>query len=160
MENVPVDQLFPPTVQGEVRRSRAPDRPGPYRVGPDSGCEDAFDACCAKVLAPSAASACCAHYTARTEPRHHRRLLFHRGRRRRHDLPRRRFDANAWTADTDLDCPCRTRERAPPAAGFGDGQRATSDDLRPHGRAVVYAVTAGHDGTHRTVDTPQPRGTP
>ena len=51
--SVPVDQLFPPTVQGEGAGPGGADRTWTrVAVAPDSGCADAFDPLLRKALAP------------------------------------------------------------------------------------------------------------
>ncbi|MFF9761940.1 hypothetical protein ACF1G4_20865 [Streptomyces caelestis] len=155
--NVPVDQLFPPTVQGEGAGPGGADRTWTrIAVAPDSGCEDAFDALLRKVLAPVGCERLLrATYTDAT--RSHVTtvgLLFTEADAAAMTSLARRFDAERLDRRTDL-MPLPYAAKGTAAAGFGAGQRATwTISVLTDAPAVVYAVTGWADG--RTVDTPQP----
>ncbi|MFD7704862.1 hypothetical protein [Streptomyces caelestis] len=155
--DVPVDQLFPPTVQGEGAGPGGADRTWTrIAVAPDSGCEDAFDALLRKVLAPVGCERLLrATYTDATQSHVTTvGLLFTEADAAAMTSLARRFDAERLDRRTDLmPLPYAAKDTA--AAGFGAGQRATwAISVLTDAPAVVYAVTGWADG--RAVDTPQP----
>ncbi|MFC8426832.1 hypothetical protein ACFUN7_39320 [Streptomyces sp. NPDC057236] len=155
--NVPVDQLFPPTLQGEGAGPGGADRTWTrIAVAPDSGCEDAFDALLRKVLAPVGCERLLrATYTDATQSHVTTvGLLFTKADAAAMTSLARRFDRERLDRRTDL-MPLPYAAKGTAAAGFGAEQRATwTVSVLTDAPAVVYAVSGWADG--RTVDTPQP----
>ncbi|MEW2072606.1 hypothetical protein AB0941_03070 [Streptomyces sp. NPDC013433] len=155
--DVPVDQLFPPTLQGEGAGPGGADRSWTrIAVAPDSGCEDAFDALLRKVLAPAGCERLLrATYTDATQSHVTTvGLLFTEADAAGMTSLARRFDAERLDRRTDL-MPLPYAAKGTAAAGFGAGQRASwAISVLTDAPVVVYAVSGWADG--RSVDTPQP----
>lgn len=155
--NVPVDQLFPPTVRGEGAGPGEADRSWTrVAVAPDSGCQSAFDPLLRKVLDPvGCARLLRATYTDATQSHVTTvGLLFTEADAAGMASLARRFDRERLDRRTDLmPLPYAAKDTA--AAGFGAGQRASwTVSVLTDAPVVVYAVSGWADG--RTVDTPQP----
>ncbi|MFE1249074.1 hypothetical protein [Streptomyces sp. NPDC058766] len=155
--SVPVDQLFPPTVQGRGAGPGGADRAWTrIAVAPDRGCKDAFDPLLHKVLAPvGCARLLRATYTDATESHVTTvGLLFTTA-----DAPGMTSLANRFRKErldrrTDL-MPLPYAAKGTPAADFGAGQRASwTVSVLTDAPVVVYAVSGWADG--RSVDDPQP----
>ncbi|MEZ3178936.1 hypothetical protein KYY02_09555 [Streptomyces pimonensis] len=155
--SVPVDQLFPPTVQGEGAGPGGADRTWTrIAVASDSGCSGAFDALLRKVLAPVGCERLLrATYTDATQSHVTTvGLLFTEADAAAMTSLARRFDDERLDRRTDL-MPLPYAAKGTAAAGFGAGQRAAwAISVLTDAPAVVYAVTGWADG--RTVGTPQP----
>ncbi|MFC9130047.1 hypothetical protein ACFT4A_24745 [Streptomyces sp. NPDC057099] len=155
--SVPVDQLFPPTVQGKGAGPGGADRTWTrIAVAPDSGCEDAFDPLLRKALAPVGCDRLLrATYTDATQSYVTTvGLLFTTA-----DAPGMTSLANRFRKErldrrSDL-MPLPYAAKNTPAADFGRGQRAAwTVSVLTEAPVVVYAVSGWADG--RTVDDPQP----
>ncbi|GAA2906774.1 MULTISPECIES: hypothetical protein [Streptomyces] len=155
--SVPVDQLFPPTVQGQGAGPGGADRTWTrIAVAPDSGCKDAFDPLLRKALAPVGCERLLrATYTDATQSYVTTvGLLFTTA-----DAPGMTSLANRFRKErldrrSDL-MPLPYAARNTPAARFGTGQRASwTVSVLTEAPVVVYAVSGWADG--RTVDDPQP----
>jgi hypothetical protein len=157
--NMPVDQLFPPTVQGTGAGPGGADRTWTrIAVAPDTGCTDAFDPLLRKALAPVGCTRLLrATYTDAT--RSHVTtvgLLFTEA-----DAPAmrsldRQFDREGLDERPDL-MPRPYAAKGTPAADFGPRQRASwTVSVLTDAPVVVYAVSGWADG--RVVDEPQPAG--
>ncbi|MGW0612496.1 hypothetical protein [Streptomyces sp. NPDC002788] len=155
--NVPVDRLFPPTVQGRGAGPGGADRAWTrIAVAPDSGCEDAFDPLLRKALAPAGCERLLrATYTDATESYVTTvGLLFTTA-----DAPGMTSLANRFRKErldrrSDL-MPLPYAAQGTPAAEFGAEQRASwTVSVLTEAPVVVYAVSGWADG--RTVDDPQP----
>ncbi len=155
--SVPVDQLFPPTVQGKGAGPGGADRTWTrIAVAPDSGCEDAFDPLLRKALAPVGCERLLrATYTDATQSYVTTvGLLFTTA-----DAPGMTSLANRFRKErldrrSDL-MPLPYAAKNTPAADFGRGQRAAwTVSVLTEAPVVVYAVSGWADG--RTVDDPQP----
>ncbi|MFF7311901.1 hypothetical protein [Streptomyces sp. NPDC008137] len=155
--SVPVDQLFPPTVQGRGAGPGGADRTWTrIAVAPDSGCEDAFDPLLRKALAPVGCERLLrATYTDATQSYVTTvGLLFTTA-----DAPGMTSLANRFRKErldrrSDL-MPLPYAAKNTPAADFGRGQRAAwTVSVLTEAPVVVYAVSGWADG--RTVDDPQP----
>ncbi|MEU3379547.1 hypothetical protein [Streptomyces caelestis] len=155
--SVPVDQLFPPTVQGQGAGPGGADRTWTrIAVAPDSGCKDAFDPLLRKALAPVGCERLLrATYTDATESYVTTvGLLFAKA-----DAPGMTSLANRFRKErldrrSDL-MPLPYAAKDTPAAEFGAGQRAAwTVSVLTEAPVVVYAVSGWADG--RTVDDPQP----
>ncbi|WP_424856635.1 hypothetical protein [Streptomyces sp. SAI-170] len=155
--NVPVDQLFPPTVQGTGAGPGGADRTWTrIAVAPDTGCADAFDPLLRKALAPVGCERLLrATYTDAT--RSHVTtvgLLFTKA-----DAPAmrsldRQFDSEGLAERTDL-MPRPYAAKGTLAEDFGPRQRASwTVSVLTDAPVVVYAVSGWADA--RTVDEPQP----
>ncbi|WP_461090823.1 hypothetical protein [Streptomyces incanus] len=157
--NVPVDELFPPTVQGEGAGPGDADRVWTrIAVAPDSGCEDAFDPLLRKLLAPVGCERLLrATYTDATQSHVTTvGLLFTKADAVGMASLAGRFDKERLDRRTDL-IPRPYAAKGTPAAGFGAGQRAAwAISVLTDAPVVVYAVTGWADG--RGVDTPLPAG--
>ncbi|MFI2377775.1 hypothetical protein ACH5AO_22270 [Streptomyces sp. NPDC018964] len=155
--DVPVDQLFPPTLQGEGAGPGGADRSWTrIAVAPDSGCEDAFDALLRKVLAPVGCERLLrATYTDATQSHVTTvGLLFTEADAAGTASLARRFDAERLDRRTDM-MPLPYAAKGTAAAGFGAGQRASwTISVLTDAPVVLYAVSGWADG--RVVDTPQP----
>lgn len=155
--SVPVDQLFPPTVQGRGAGPGGADRTWTrIAVAPDSGCKGAFDPLLAKALAPAGCQRLLrATYTDATQSFVTTvGLLFTEA-----DAPgmtslAKQFQSQGLGNRTDL-MPRPYAAKGTPAARFGPAQRASwTLSVLTDAPVVVYAVSGWADG--RTVDTPQP----
>nr|WP_245873660.1 hypothetical protein [Streptomyces phaeoluteigriseus] len=154
--NVPVDRLFPPTLDGQGAGPGGADRTWTrIAVAPDSGCADAFDPLLAKALAPvGCARLLRATYTDAT--RSHVTtvgMLFTKADAAGMRALDTRFDKEGLARRTDL-MPRSYAAKGTVAAAFGDGQRASwTVSVLTDAPVVVYAVSGWADG--RTVATPQ-----
>ncbi|AZM64848.1 hypothetical protein DMA10_03500 [Streptomyces sp. WAC 01420] len=155
--NVPVDQLFPPTVQGKGAGPGDADRSWTrIAVAPDSGCRGAFDPLLNKVLGPVGCERLLrATYTDATQSHVTTvGLLFTEADAAGMANLARRFDAERLDRRTDL-VPLPYAAKGTAAAGFGAKQRASwAISVLTDAPVVVYAVSGWADG--RTVDTPEP----
>lgn len=153
---VPVDALFPPTVQGEGAGPGGTDRTWTrIAVAPDSGCADAFDPLLRKVLAPVGCLRLLrATYTDATRSNVTTvGLLFTRTDAAAMTALRARFTQEGLDRRTDL-MPRPYAAEGTVAAGFGDEQRASwTISVLTDVPVVVYAVSGFADG--RTVTEPQ-----
>ncbi|MEV5875966.1 hypothetical protein AB0L75_17380 [Streptomyces sp. NPDC052101] len=155
--NVPVDQLFPPTVQGTGAGPGGADRTWTrIAVAPDSGCARAFDPLLAKVLAPVGCQRLLrATYTDSTQSYVTTvGLLFTKADPAAMAALAHRFRAEHLDRRADL-MPRPYAAGGTVAAGFGDSQRASwTLSVLTDAPVVAYAVSGWADG--RTVDEPQP----
>ncbi|MFF9279429.1 hypothetical protein [Streptomyces griseosporeus] len=155
--SVPVDELFPPTVQGQGAGPGAADRTWTrIAVAPDSGCTGAFDPLLAKTLAPVGCERLLrATYTDATQSYVTTvGLLFTGADADAMRTLRTRFDKEDLADRADL-MPRPYAAKGTAADGFGDAQRASwTLSVLTDAPVVVYAVSGWADG--RTVDTPQP----
>ncbi|MEU9958354.1 hypothetical protein [Streptomyces sp. NPDC050982] len=155
--SIPVDELFPPTVDGEGAGPGGADRTWTrIAVAPDSGCKDAFDPLLRKALAPAGCLRLLrATYTDAT--RSHVTtvgLLFTKADSAAMSTLRARFNAQGLDRRRDL-MPRPYAAQGTLAAGFGDAQRASwTLSVLTDAPVVVYAVSGFADG--RTVTEPQP----
>ncbi|MFD6027248.1 hypothetical protein [Streptomyces griseoluteus] len=155
--NVPVDQLFPPTVQGTGAGPGGADRSWTrIAVAPDTGCAGAFDPLLARALAPvGCARLLRATYTDAT--RTHVTtvgLLFTKAGPAAMAGLATRFRDERLDRRTDL-LPLPYAARGTAAAGFGAKQRASwTVSVLTDAPIVAFAVSGWADG--RTVDTPEP----
>ncbi|RZU28664.1 hypothetical protein EV284_5992 [Streptomyces sp. BK022] len=155
--NVPVDQLFPPTVRGTGAGPGGADRSWTrIAVAPDTGCEGAFDPLLARALAPvGCARLLRATYTDAT--RTHVTtvgLLFTKADPAAMAGLAARFRNERLDRRTDL-LPLPYAAKGTPAAGFGARQRASwTVSVLTDAPIVAFAVSGWADG--RTVDTPEP----
>ncbi|MFD7992976.1 hypothetical protein [Streptomyces mexicanus] len=155
--SVPVDRLFPPTVQGPGAGPGGADRTWTrVAVAPDGDCADAFDPLLRKALAPvGCARLLRATYTDATQTYVTTvGLLFTKADAAAMGSLAARFRNEGLARRTDL----MPRPYAAPgtvAASFGDKQRASwTISVLTRMPVVVYAVSGWADG--RGVDTPQP----
>ncbi|MEW2400154.1 hypothetical protein [Streptomyces sp. NPDC046862] len=154
---VPVDQLFPRTVDGEGAGPGGADRTWTrIAVAPDSGCRNAFDPLLRKALAPVGCLRLLrATYTDST--RSHVTtvgLLFTTADSAAMTLLKSRFEKDGLARRTDL-MPLPYAAKGTVAAGFGAEQRASwTLSVLTDAPVVVYAVSGFADG--RTVTEPQP----
>jgi len=142
--SVPVDQLFPPTVEGEGAGPGGADRTWiRIAVAPDTGCADAFDPLLRQALAPVGCQRLLrATYTDETQSYVTTvGLLFTKADVTAMNALNTRFSSENLDRRTDL-MPRPYAARNTVAAGFTDAP------------AVVYAVSGWADG--RGVDTPEP----
>ncbi|MEU0440777.1 hypothetical protein ABZ202_13530 [Streptomyces sp. NPDC006186] len=155
--NVPVDRLFPPTVQGQGAGPGAADRTWTrIAVASDSGCNGAFDPLLATTLAPVGCERLLrATYTDATQSYVTTvGLLFTEADADAMRTLRSRFEREKLADRADL-MPRPYAAKGTAAAGFGDAQRASwSVSVLTDAPVVVYAVSGWADG--RRVDTPQP----
>ncbi|EST21628.1 hypothetical protein, partial [Streptomyces roseochromogenus] len=155
--NVPVDQLFPPTVQGTGAGPGGADRTWTrIAVAPDSGCAGAFDPLLSKVLAPVGCQRLLrATYTDATQSYVTTvGLLFTKADPAAMSALAHRFRTEALDRRADL-MPRPYAAKGTPAAGFGDKQRASwTISVLTDAPVVGYAVSGWADG--RSVDQPQP----
>ncbi|MER6295652.1 hypothetical protein [Streptomyces althioticus] len=154
---VPVDQLFPPTVQGRGAGPGEADRVWTrIAVAPDSGCKGAFDALLTRVLAPVGCERLLrATYTDATQSHVTTvGLLFTEADAAGMEGLARRFERERLDRRSDLmPLPYAAKDTA--AEGFGPEQRASwAISVLTDAPVVVYAVSGWADG--RTVDEPQP----
>ena len=155
--SVPVDQLFPPTVDGQGAGPGGADRTWTrIAVAPDSGCTGAFDPLLRKALTPVGCERLLrATYTDATQSYVTTvGLLFTDA-----DAPAMReldarFTKEGLDTRTDL-MPLPYAAKNTLAAGFGAQQRASwTISVLTDAPVVAYAVSGWADG--RTVDTPEP----
>ncbi|MGY0066292.1 hypothetical protein ACWZEH_05575 [Streptomyces sp. QTS137] len=155
--NVPVDELFPPTLQGKGAGPGDADRVWTrIAVAPDSGCEGAFDPLLRKLLAPVGCDRLLrATYTDATQSHVTTvGLLFTKADAAATASLAGRFDKERLDRRTDL-MPRPYAAKGTAAAGFGAGQRAAwAISVLTDAPVVVYAVSGWADG--RGVDTPLP----
>lgn len=155
--SVPVDELFPPTVQGDGAGPGGADRTWTrIAVAPDTGCKDAFDPLLRKALAPVGCLRLLrATYTDAT--RSHVTtvgLLFTKADAAAMTSLKARFQKEDLGSRTDL-MPRPYAVKGTAAEGFGDAQRASwTVSVLTDAPVVVYAVSGFADG--RTVTAPQP----
>lgn len=153
----PVDEIFPPALEGEGAGPGAADRRwARVAVARDSGCARAFDELLAKALAPVGCHRLVrATYVDETATSVTTvGLLFTDSGPGGMRALRSRFAEEELGERTDL-MPRAYAERGTPAAEFGDAQRAAwTIRIREDVPVVVYAVTGFADG--RTVSDPQP----
>jgi len=157
--SIPVDGLFPPTVEGEGAGPGGADRTWTrVSVAPDSGCRDAFDPLLRRALAPVGCLRLLrATYTDATHSHVTTvGLLFTKADPAAMNALRRRFEEQGLDSRPDL-MPRPYAEKDGIAAAFGDGQRAAwTLSVLTDAPVVVYAVSGFADG--RTVTEPQPAG--
>ncbi|OIJ86936.1 hypothetical protein BIV25_40615 [Streptomyces sp. MUSC 14] len=155
--NVPVDQLFPPTVQGTGAGPGGADRTWTrIAVAPDSGCAHAFDPLLQKVLAPLGCRRLLrATYTDATQSYVTTvGLLFTDADPAAMSALAARFRTEHLDRRTDL-MPRPYAAAGTVAAGFGDQQRASwTVSVLTDAPVVAYAVSGWADG--READAPQP----
>ncbi|WP_307167528.1 hypothetical protein [Streptomyces rishiriensis] len=155
--NVPVDQLFPPTVDGQGAGPGGADRTWTrIAVAPDGDCADALDPLLLKVLAPVGCRRLLrATYTDATESYVTTvGLLFTTADAAAMRSLDTRFTKEKLAERTDL-MPRPYAAKDTVAAAFGDKQRAAwTVSVLTDAPVVVYSVSGWADG--RVVDTPQP----
>ncbi|WP_234342113.1 hypothetical protein [Streptomyces leeuwenhoekii] len=155
--SVPVDRLFPPTVQGRGAGPGGADRTWTrIAVAPDSGCAGAFDPLLHKVLDPAGCARLLrATYTDATQSHVTTvGLLFTKADTAAMASLAHRFDKEGLDRRGDL-MPLPYAAKGTVAAGFGPSQRAAwTVSVLTDAPVVVYAVSGWADG--RTVDDPQP----
>ncbi|MGW2050237.1 hypothetical protein ACWCPF_34445 [Streptomyces sp. NPDC001858] len=154
--NVPVDQLFPPTVDGQGAGPGGADRTWTrIAVAPDSGCADGLDPLLLKALAPVGCQRLLrATYTDATQSYVTTvGLLFTTADAAAMRALDTRFSKEGLGKRADLmPRPYAAKDTA--AAAFGDKQRAAwTISVLTDAPVVVYAVSGWADG--RTVETPQ-----
>jgi hypothetical protein len=155
--SVPVDQLFPPVVEGRGAGPGGADRTWTrLAVAPDGGCAGAFDRLLRKVLAPAGCARLLrATYTDAT--RSHVTtvgLLFTKADATAMAKLAARFEREDLGSRTDL-MPLPYAAKDTVAARFGAHQRAAwSISVLTDAPVVVYAVSGWADT--RTIDEPQP----
>ncbi|WP_326670154.1 hypothetical protein [Streptomyces canus] len=155
--SVPVDQLFPPTVDGQGAGPGGADRTWTrIAVAPDSGCTNAFDPLLRKALAPVGCERLLrATYTDATQSYVTTvGLLFtDADATAMRDLDTR-FTREGLADRTDL-MPLPYAAKNTLAADFGAAQRASwTISVLTDAPVVAFAVSGWADG--RTVDTPEP----
>ncbi|WP_405966921.1 hypothetical protein [Streptomyces sp. NBC_00015] len=154
--NVPVDQLFPPTVDGQGAGPGGADRTWTrIAVAPDGGCADAFDPLLLKTLAPVGCQRLLrATYTDATQSYVTTvGLLFTTADAAAMRALDTRFTKEKLADRADL-MPRPYAVKGTVAAAFGDKQRAAwTVSVLTDAPVVVYAVSGWADG--RVVDTPQ-----
>jgi hypothetical protein len=154
---VPVDQLFPPTVEGDGAGPGGADRIWTrIAVAPDSGCRGAFDPLLRRTLSPVGCMRLLrAAYTDAT--RSHVTtvgLLFTKADSAAMSSLKSRFEKDGLDRRTDL-MPLPYTARGTLAAHFGADQRASwTVSVLTDAPVVVYAVSGFADG--RTITEPQP----
>lgn len=155
--SVPVDQLFPPTLQGQGAGPGGADRTWTrIAVAPDSGCADAFDPLLHRVLAPAGCRRLLrATYTDATQSYVTTvGLLFTKADIAAMTALSTRFKNENLADRTDL-LPRPYAAKGTVAAAFGDAQRASwTISVLTDAPVVVYAVSGWADG--RKVDAPEP----
>ncbi|WP_129310087.1 hypothetical protein [Streptomyces sp. L2] len=153
----PVDQLFPPTVDGTGAGPGGADRTWTrIAVAPDSGCAHAFDPLLRKALAPVGCRRLLrATYTDATESYVTTvGLLFTKADPAAMSGLAKRFRDEHLSSRTDL-LPRPYAAKGTVAAGFGDAQRASwTISVLTDVPVVAFSVSGWADG--RTVNTPQP----
>ncbi|MEU0598250.1 hypothetical protein ABZ484_08325 [Streptomyces sp. NPDC006393] len=155
--SIPVDQLFPPTVEGRGAGPGGADRTWTrVAVAPDSGCANAFDPLLRKALAPAGCARLLrATYTDATQTYVTTvGLLFTKADAPAMKSLAARFTNEGLARRADL-MPRPYAAKDTVAAAFGDKQRASwTVSVLTEAPVVVYAVSGWADG--RTVDSPQP----
>ena len=155
--NVPVDRLFPPTVEGQGAGPGGADRTWTrIAVAPDTDCEKAFDPLLSKALAPVGCERLLrATYTDATQSYVTTvGLLFTKADATAMRALAKGFKDQGLADRTDL-MPRPYAAKGTVAAGFGTEQRASwTMSVLTEAPVVVYAVSGWADG--RTVDDPQP----
>ncbi|MEW2129793.1 hypothetical protein [Streptomyces sp. NPDC005435] len=155
--SVPVDTLFPPTLDGKGAGPGGADRTWTrVAVAPDSGCADAFDPLLRKALAPVGCRRLLrATYTDATQSYVTTvGLLFTKADPAAMTSLANRFRGEHLDRRTDL-LPRPYAAKGTAAAEFGDPQRASwTIDVLTDAPAIAFAVSGWADG--RTVDAPQP----
>ncbi|WP_189230540.1 hypothetical protein [Streptomyces flaveolus] len=155
--SVPVDQLFPPTVQGQGAGPGGADRTWTrVAVAPDSGCAGAFDPLLGKALAPAGCARLLrATYTDATQSYVTTvGLLFTKADAAAMTSLASRFEKEGLARRADL-VPLPYAAEDTVAAGFGaDGRASWTVSVLTDAPVVVYAVSGWADG--RTVDRPEP----
>ncbi|NEB02336.1 hypothetical protein G3I78_25200 [Streptomyces sp. SID13726] len=155
--SVPVDQLFPPTVDGQGAGPGGADRTWTrIAVAPDSGCTDAFDPLLRKALAPVGCDRLLrATYTDATQSYVTTiGLMFTDADATTMRNLDNRFGKEGLDTRTDL-MPLPYAAKNTLAADFGAKQRASwTISVLTDAPVVAYAVSGWADG--RTVDSPVP----
>jgi hypothetical protein len=155
--SVPVDQMFPATIEGQGAGPGGADRTWTrIAVAPDSGCKGAFDPLLRKALAPVGCQRLLrATYTDATESYVTTvGLLFTKGDAAAMTALAKRFKDQGLGNRTDL-MPRPYAAQDTVAAHFGAAQRASwVVSVLTDAPVVVYAVSGWADG--RTVDDPEP----
>ncbi|MFF8728536.1 hypothetical protein ACF073_18845 [Streptomyces sp. NPDC015171] len=155
--SVPVDDLFPPTVQGTGAGPGGADRTWTrIAVAPDAGCARAFDPLLSKALAPVGCRRLLrATYTDATQSYVTTvGLLFTKADPAAMSALAARFRDEHLDRRADL-MPRAYAAAGTPAAGFGERQRASwTVSVLTDAPVVAFAVSGWADG--RTVDAPQP----
>ncbi|KOV91135.1 hypothetical protein ADL04_34100 [Streptomyces sp. NRRL B-3648] len=155
--SVPVDDLFPPTVEGTGAGPGGADRTWTrIAVAPDAGCAHAFDPLLYKALAPVGCQRLLrATYTDATQSYVTTvGLLFTKADPAAMSALAARFRDEHLDLRTDL-MPRPYAAAGTAAAAFGDRQRASwTISVLTDAPVVAYAVSGWADG--RTVDAPQP----
>ncbi|MFF7951147.1 hypothetical protein [Streptomyces griseorubiginosus] len=155
--SVPVDQLFPPTVDGQGAGPGGADRRWTrIAVAPDSGCTGAFDPLLRKALAPVGCERLLrATYTDATQSYVTTvGLLFTDGDATAMRELDQRFTKEGLDKRTDL-MPLPYAAKNTLAADFGARQRGSwTISVLTDAPVVAYAVSGWVDG--RAVDTPEP----
>ncbi|MGW4445672.1 hypothetical protein [Streptomyces sp. NPDC004682] len=155
--SVPVDKLFPPTLDGKGAGPGGADRTWTrIAVAPDSGCADAFDPLLRKVLAPVGCRRLLrATYTDATQSYVTTvGLLFTKADPAAMTSLANRFRGERLDRRTDL-LPRAYAAKGTAAAKFGDAQRASwTIDVLTDAPVVAFAVSGWADG--RSVDAPEP----
>ncbi|WP_369695780.1 hypothetical protein [Streptomyces coelicoflavus] len=155
--SVPVDQLFPPTVQGRGAGPGGADRTWTrVAVAPDGDCAGAFDRLLAKVFEPVGCSRLLrATYTDATQSHVTTvGLLFTKADAAAMTSLAGRFEKEGLGRRSDL-MPLPYAAKDTVAEGFGAAQRASwTVSVLTDAPVVVYAVSGWADG--RTVDEPEP----
>ncbi|MFF9493018.1 hypothetical protein [Streptomyces flaveolus] len=155
--SVPVDQLFPPTVQGQGAGPGGADRTWTrVAVAPDRGCAGAFDPLLGKALAPAGCARLLrATYTDATQSYVTTvGLLFTKADAAAMTSLASRFEKEGLARRADL-VPLPYAAEDTVAAGFGaDGRASWTVSVLTDAPVVVYAVSGWADG--RTVDRPEP----
>ncbi|WP_244904888.1 hypothetical protein [Streptomyces prasinopilosus] len=155
--NLPVDELFPPTVRGEGAGPGDADRAWTrIAVAPDGDCDDAFDPLLRGLLVPLGCERLLrATYTDATQSHVTTvGLLFTEADAAGMASLAGRFGRERLDRRTDL-VPRPYAAKGTAAAGFGTGQRAAwAISVLTDAPVVVYAVSGWADG--RGVETPLP----
>ncbi|MFJ5839429.1 hypothetical protein ACIQGO_22130 [Streptomyces shenzhenensis] len=155
--SVPVDELFPPTVEGKGAGPGGADRTWTrIAVAPDSGCVNAFDPLLRKLLDPLGCERLLrATYTDATQSHVTTvGLLFAKADPAAMSALAARFKNERLDRRADL-MPRPYAAADTVAAGFGDEQRGSwTISVLTDAPVVAYAVSGWADG--RTVDAPQP----
>ncbi|MEU9327237.1 hypothetical protein AB0D91_26040 [Streptomyces canus] len=155
--SVPVDQLFPPTVDGQGAGPGGADRTWTrIAVAPDSGCTNAFDPLLRKALAPVGCERLLrATYTDATQSYVTTvGLLFTDADADAMRELDTRFTRDGLADRTDL-MPLPYAAKNTLAVDFGAAQRASwTISVLTDAPVVAFAVSGWADG--RTVDTPEP----
>lgn len=157
--SIPVDKLFPPTIEGDGAGPGGADRVWTrLAVAPDSGCAKAFDPLlltalepvgCVRLLRATYTDATASSVTTVG-------MVFTEADAAAMKALRSRFTNETLTDRTDL-MPRTYPVKGTVAAGFGDRQRASwVVSVLTDAPVVVYAVSGFADG--RTVADPQPAG--